>query len=118
MNTGGLTGKMLLMVKFPMFRIRCIECLILSLVAGFVAMFLLYFAGIPGKVVAYAASLPTLIIGYFLLIQPAQDEIHRTRVEPLFRLRCKLLGHKYIMAKLLPYLVWCERCGMMKEAWG
>lgn len=118
MNADGLTDKRLFMVKFPVIRIRFIECLIFSLVAGFIAMFLLYYTGIPGKVVAYAASLPTLIIGYFLLIQPAQDEIHRTRGEPLFRFRCKLLGHKYIMAKFLPYQVWCERCGIIKKAWG
>ena len=105
------------MVKFTIFNFRFVECLIFSLIAGMISMFMLRYAGVPGNIVMYTAPLPSVSIVYFLLVQPALDEISRKRGEPLFRLRCKLLGHKYIMTPDPPHLVWCDRCGETKVVW-
>ena len=105
------------MLKLTIFNFRSVECLIFSLIAGIVSMILLHYAGIRGNFIAFGATLPSLPIVYFLLVQPALDEVNRKRGEPLFRLRCKLLGHKYTMSPQPPHMVWCDRCGETKGVW-
>ena len=59
----------------------------------------------------------TSISGYFLVIQPIQDNRRRKRDEPLFRLRCVLFGHKWMRMDLSDdtEVIWCGRCGNIHD---
>ena len=99
------------------FLIVTIKCVLSSLIVGLFSMILLHYAGMRGNIMAFLATLPSVPLVYFLLVQPALDEISRKRGEPLFRIRCKLFGHNFIMGPGPLCLVWCSWCGEMKPHW-